>query len=120
MPPNGDDQPYWGDGRQVDPGNVTGHKYAGQARQDAINQAQRAAGVKPGQTGLVPGVVRAVATTEGTLNAQQQLNQQTTDLASQVGTRDAPSVGDSNYLSISHQDLYDMVNTNLSSGQVGD
>ncbi|HKN96630.1 MAG TPA: hypothetical protein VJX10_05910, partial [Pseudonocardiaceae bacterium] len=122
MPPNGSDSGdgYWGPNGWVSTGPVRPHEWAGKVHDDAITKAERQAGVQPGQTGVLPGVVRVVATAEGAADASQQINQQSTALANQVGTREPPSVGDSNYLSISHQDLYDMVNTNLNSGQVGD
>lgn len=121
MPPNGSDSDgYWGPNGWVSTGPVRSHRWAGQVKSDAIAKREQQDGVRPGQTGLLPGIDRAVATAQGTIDASQQINQQTTDLANQVGTREPPSIGDSNYMSISHQDLYDMVNTNLNSGQVGD
>ncbi|HEY0804313.1 MAG TPA: hypothetical protein VGD84_04585, partial [Pseudonocardiaceae bacterium] len=65
---------------------------------------------------LIQGSQRAQ---QGKAQATAQVNNQAQTLSQNVDTRQAPSVGGQNYLSYSHDALYNMVNTNLNAGQVG-
>jgi hypothetical protein len=119
MPPNGQHGGN-GHGAGVDPNNLPqNYQYAGDVRAQAISQVEQQYGLKPGDDGFFTAVAKAVATIQGTVQAQQQINNQQTTLASEVDTRPAPSIGDNNYLSYSHDALYSMVNNNLNAGQVG-
>ena len=111
MPPNGRGHSgsHAGD---VDPNNLPQNfTYAGQVKQQAIQQVEAQYHLQPGDTGFAAALEKAIANVEGTVQAQQKINQQQTTLASDVGTRDAPTIGDNNYMSYSHDALYSMVNT---------
>ncbi|HEX4704840.1 MAG TPA: hypothetical protein VH352_22115 [Pseudonocardiaceae bacterium] len=116
MPPNGNGQ---GTGN-VTAGSVQSNQYAGDVKQQAIADVERQLGLHPGDKGFVAAVETAIANAVGTAQATSTTAKQQSTLASQVGTRPAPSVGGSNYMSYSHDALYNMVNTNLNAGQVGD
>ncbi|HVV22778.1 MAG TPA: hypothetical protein VHF06_25300 [Pseudonocardiaceae bacterium] len=120
MPPHGHGR-YGSDDGNVNPNELPqNYTYAADVKRQAIQQVEQQMGLKPGDQGFIAAVEKAVATISGTAQAQQQINQQQSTLASQVGTRPAPTIGNNNYMNYSHDQLYNMVNTDLSASQVGD
>ncbi len=120
MPPHGNGQ-YGSHNGTVNPNDLPqNYTYAADVKQQAIQQVEQQFGVKPGEAGFGALFAQVIATIAGTAKAQQQITQQQTNLASQVGTRAAPALTPNNYMGYSHDALYSMVNNNLSSSQVGD
>lgn len=120
MPGHGNGQ-FGSQNGSVNPNDLPqNYTYAANVKQQAIAQIEQQYGVKPGDPGFGALFTQVIANIVGTAQAQQQINQQQTTLASQVGTRPAPAMSSNNYMNYSHDALYNMVNTNLSSSQVGD
>ena len=91
-----------------------------QAQARAWQQAVQQAENSPDPIAAVEALMRgAQQAQQGKASATAAVNNQAQTLAQNVDTRQAPSVGGQNYMSYSHDDLYKMVNTNLSAGQVG-
>src|ERR1700743_1172903 len=110
MPPNGRGQ------SNGDPTAPHQHQWAGDVQTNTENQTLQAGGqTLPPLPPEDQQALRQAAKNQAAAQISQQQNQ----LAQQVGTRSAPAIGSNNYMSFSHDALYQMVNTDLSSDQVG-